>query len=80
VAVRRLLGFYGEEVKSITITGHSLGGALAQLCAFDLVGSGVNHQGDSISGPLIPVTAITFEAPRAGGVNPEPKSKFKNLT
>ena len=72
MAVRKLLAFYGEEVTSITITGHSLGGALAQMCAFDLVESGVNHQGDSMGGPLVPVTAITFEAPRAGGVNPEP--------
>lgn len=69
VAVRKLLAFYGEEVGSITITGHSLGGALAQICAFDLVESGVNHQGDSKRGALVPVTAITFEAPRAGEMN-----------
>lgn len=37
VAVRKLLAFYGPEVGSITTTGHSLGGALASICAFDLV-------------------------------------------
>lgn len=38
MAVRKLLARYGGEVASITTTGHSLGGALASLCAFDLVG------------------------------------------
>ena len=37
VAVRKLLAAYPDEVGSITTTGHSLGGALASLCAFDLV-------------------------------------------
>lgn len=37
VAVRKLLAHYKNEVGSITTTGHSLGGALASLCAFDLV-------------------------------------------
>lgn len=37
VAVRKLLARFGDEVGSITTTGHSLGGALATLCAFDLV-------------------------------------------
>lgn len=37
VAVRKLLAYYPSEVGSITTTGHSLGGALASLCALDLV-------------------------------------------
>ena len=37
VAVRKLLAYYGKEVGSITVTGHSLGGALATQCAFDIV-------------------------------------------
>ena len=36
-AVRKLLARYADEVTSISTTGHSLGGALASLCAFDLV-------------------------------------------
>ncbi|KAK9842083.1 hypothetical protein WJX81_007691 [Elliptochloris bilobata] len=66
VAVRKLLARYGDEVYSITTTGHSLGGALAALCAFDLVQSGINRQGDRCTGPPVPVTAFTFEAPRVG--------------
>ena len=37
VAVRKLLAYYGDKVGSITVTGHSLGGALATMCAFDIV-------------------------------------------
>ena len=45
---------------SITVTGHSLGGALASICAFDLAYSEINQVGDKPTGALIPVTAITF--------------------
>ena len=37
VAVRKLLAAYSDSVGSITVTGHSLGGALATQCAFDIV-------------------------------------------
>jgi len=41
-------------VKSITVTGHSLGGALASMCAFDLAVSEINKVGYSdLSGRLI---------------------------
>ena len=46
--------------------GHSLGGALACMCAFDLAWSKVGRLGDKQDGDLIPVTAFTFEAPRVG--------------
>ncbi len=66
VAVRKLLAKYGDSVGSITVTGHSLGGALATLCAFDLSASGINRQGDCKEGALVPVTCVTFNAPRVG--------------
>ena len=46
--------------------GHSLGGALASMCAFDLAWSKIGCLGDKQDGDLIPITAFTFEAPRVG--------------
>ena len=59
--VRRLAEMYGdgEEELSITITGHSLGGALALLSAYEMAAKGVN-------GSDIPITVISFAAPRVG--------------
>ncbi|KAG8078776.1 hypothetical protein GUJ93_ZPchr0007g5474 [Zizania palustris] len=47
----------GEEM-SITVAGHSMGGALAQLLAYDLAELGLN--GDA------PVTVFSFGGPRVG--------------
>eukprot|EP00884_Botryococcus_braunii_P002039 jgi/Botrbrau1/11836/Bobra.0175s0001.1 len=68
MAVVKLLEHYGDAVGSITVTGHSLGAALATVCAYDLVASEVNRVSNDPDPekPRIPVTAITFEAPRAG--------------
>ena len=66
VAVQKLLAANRGEVGSITTTGHSLGGALASMCAFDIAWSGINKDGDQQWGDYIPVTALTFEAPRVG--------------
>ena len=66
VAVQKLLAANPGKVGSITTTGHSLGGALASMCAFDIAWSGINRDGDEQWGHYIPVTAFTFEAPRVG--------------
>ncbi|XP_010245170.1 PREDICTED: phospholipase A1-Igamma1, chloroplastic-like [Nelumbo nucifera] len=58
--VRRLVSFYrerGEEV-SLTITGHSLGGALGLLNAYEAASSL----------PGLPISVISFGAPRVGNV------------
>eukprot|EP00246_Nothoceros_aenigmaticus_P001620 TRINITY_DN1211_c0_g1_i1.p1 TRINITY_DN1211_c0_g1~~TRINITY_DN1211_c0_g1_i1.p1 ORF type:complete len:364 (-),score=54.25 TRINITY_DN1211_c0_g1_i1:289-1329(-) len=41
--IRRLVAKYHGEELSITVTGHSLGGALANLCAYDLASTGANQ-------------------------------------
>ncbi|KAI3824580.1 hypothetical protein L1987_06043 [Smallanthus sonchifolius] len=58
--LKRLLKFYkerGEQV-SLTITGHSLGGALAKLNAYEA----------SIMFPTLPINVISFGAPRVGNI------------
>lgn len=58
--IKRLVSFYREkgEKVSLTITGHSLGGALALLNAYEAA-SAV---------PDLPVSVISFGAPRVGNV------------
>ena len=82
VAVQKLLAANRGEVGSITATGHSLGGALASMCAFDIAWSGINKDGDQQWGDYIPVTAFTFEAPRVGRslICPETLSNGKLLS
>ncbi|KAH7545193.1 hypothetical protein FEM48_Zijuj01G0067900 [Ziziphus jujuba var. spinosa] len=58
--VTRLVQFYkdkGEEV-SLTITGHSLGGALALLNAYEA----------AATLPGLPISVISFGAPRVGNI------------
>ncbi|KAE9445168.1 hypothetical protein C3L33_22934, partial [Rhododendron williamsianum] len=55
--IQRLLQNYGDEPMSITITGHSLGAALATLVAYD-INTTFKHA------PL--VTVISFGGPRVG--------------
>ncbi|KAI4301166.1 hypothetical protein L6164_034472 [Bauhinia variegata] len=63
--VKRLLEMYSGEELSITITGHSLGSALAILSAYDIVETGLNVMKDS--GP-VPVSVFSFSGPRVGNV------------
>ncbi|KAL6884698.1 hypothetical protein ACP4OV_010634 [Aristida adscensionis] len=64
--VRRLVAHHaarGEEV-SITVTGHSLGSALAMLSAYDIAESGANHL--AAPGEAAPVCVYSFGGPRVG--------------
>ncbi|KAJ1385517.1 Fungal lipase-like domain [Sesbania bispinosa] len=63
--VKRLLDMYSNEELSITITGHSLGSALAILSAYDIVETGLNVMGDSRA---VPVCVLSFSGPRVGNV------------
>ncbi|XP_020585006.1 phospholipase A(1) DAD1, chloroplastic-like [Phalaenopsis equestris] len=59
--IRRLLDQYGYHKTSITITGHSLGAALAVLTANDL---------SAMLGPSGPmVTVVSFGGPRVGNAS-----------
>ncbi|KAL3676511.1 hypothetical protein R1sor_026459 [Riccia sorocarpa] len=63
--VKRLVGKYAGEEMSITCIGHSLGGALATLCAYQIAEDEIHK---TPSGTTIPITAFTFASPRVGNI------------
>ncbi|KDP21364.1 hypothetical protein JCGZ_21835 [Jatropha curcas] len=63
--IKKLTEKYPGEELSITITGHSLGGALAVLSAFDIAETALQKMEDS---KRVKVCAFTFAGPRVGNV------------
>ncbi|XP_015881138.3 phospholipase A1-IIgamma [Ziziphus jujuba] len=63
--VRELVDLYKDEEISITVTGHSMGGAFATLISTDIVYNGYNKPTDQPDNPC-QVTAFLFASPPVG--------------
>eukprot|EP01018_Ginkgo_biloba_P036037 Gb_36266 [translate_table: standard] len=74
--LKRLIEKYKGQELSITITGHSLGSALAMLSAYDIAEMGLNRSTTNYRSDdkqsQIPITVFSFAGPRVGN------SAFKN--
>ncbi|MCE3049902.1 hypothetical protein HAX54_046097 [Datura stramonium] len=62
---RLIVSRYSDEEVSITITGHSLGSALAIINAYDIAEIGLNVRED---GRVIPLCVFSFSGPRVGNI------------
>lgn len=60
--ILRLVDEYKEESLSVTLTGHSLGAALATLSSYDVK----KNLNANLPGQPIPVTVFAFASPRVG--------------
>ncbi|KAG2304938.1 hypothetical protein Bca4012_063914 [Brassica carinata] len=66
--VKRLVEYYGQaghEI-SITVTGHSLGAALALVSAYDIAELNLNHIPENNT--EVPVSVLSFSGPRVGNL------------
>ncbi|KAK6925585.1 Fungal lipase-like domain [Dillenia turbinata] len=66
--MKRLLEMYSGEELSITITGHSLGAALALISANDIAEMKVNVVDDGGSIKEVPISVFSFSGPRVGNL------------
>ncbi|XWS52545.1 hypothetical protein CRYUN_Cryun11dG0079800 [Craigia yunnanensis] len=66
--IKRLLEYYDGEEISITITGHSLGAALAIITAYDVAELGLNLANEGELSNKIPITVYSFGGPRVGNL------------
>ncbi|GMH07642.1 hypothetical protein Nepgr_009482 [Nepenthes gracilis] len=66
--VKRLVERFNGEELSITVTGHSLGAALALLTAYDIAEMRLNVVREESFAKKIPITVFSFASPRVGNL------------
>lgn len=66
--IKRLIDTYKDEEISITVTGHSLGAALAVLSAYDIAEMKLNILKNGDDTKKIPITVFSFSGPRVGNL------------
>lgn len=64
--VKELVNKYKHEEISLTITGHSMGAAIATLNAVDIILKGLNKLSSSNPPKVCPVTVFGFASPKVG--------------